>query len=291
MEGEVEMRDVGDHEDRVVEWEDGLPNADDLTPLSQLLITPELASAFSIRPEPCRTIADVNRAAQSTISSLRKQNKAYAALSSFGDEASGSRDSVVEVDSDRVEAENENDNSEKRKSLYSDPEEEEEEEEAVAPASKRARLVWTPQLHKRFVEVVGHLGIKDAVPKTIMHLMNVEGLTRENVASHLQKYRLYIKRMHGLSNRAPPPSPSDHLFASTPVPPTLNDAQYRAPQLQPIPMPYAHHPLIPLPLPPTAAYHGFHPHQYNMYMEQQRDWSGNRFGSIVSHHHISPNNK
>jgi hypothetical protein len=29
-----------------------------------------------------------------------------------------------------------------------------------------------------------------AVPKTIMQMMNVEGLTRENVASHLQKYRL-----------------------------------------------------------------------------------------------------
>jgi two-component response regulator (ARR-B family) len=25
--------------------------------------------------------------------------------------------------------------------------------------------------------------------------MNVEGLTRENVASHLQKYRLYLKRL------------------------------------------------------------------------------------------------
>ena len=27
--------------------------------------------------------------------------------------------------------------------------------------------------------------------------MNVEGMTRENVASHLQKYRLYLKRMAG----------------------------------------------------------------------------------------------
>jgi len=42
---------------------------------------------------------------------------------------------------------------------------------------KRLQLVWTLQLHKRFVDVVAHLGIKNAVPKTIMQLMNVEGLS------------------------------------------------------------------------------------------------------------------
>eukprot|EP00250_Pteridium_aquilinum_P018229 c23996_g1_i1 orf=334-1641(-) len=92
-------------------------------------------------------------------------------------------------------------------------------EEQSARTLKKPRLVWTPQLHKRFVDAVAHLGIKNAVPKTIMQLMNVDGLTRENVASHLQKYRLYLKRMQGLSNEGP--SSSDHLFASTPVPPSL----------------------------------------------------------------------
>jgi SHAQKYF class myb-like DNA-binding protein len=53
-----------------------------------------------------------------------------------------------------------------------------------AQTLKRPRLVWTPQLHKRFVDVVAHLGIKNAMPKTIMQLMSVDGLTRENVASH-----------------------------------------------------------------------------------------------------------
>ncbi|KAL2527354.1 Homeodomain-like superfamily protein [Abeliophyllum distichum] len=32
---------------------------------------------------------------------------------------------------------------------------------------KQPRLVWTPQLDKRFVDVVAHLGIKNAVLKTI----------------------------------------------------------------------------------------------------------------------------
>ncbi len=34
--------------------------------------------------------------------------------------------------------------------------------------------------------VWGEQGVKAAVPKTILQLMNVEGMTRENVASHLQ---------------------------------------------------------------------------------------------------------
>ncbi|KAK1397423.1 Transcription factor lux [Heracleum sosnowskyi] len=85
---------------------------------------------------------------------------------------------------------------------------------------KRPRLVWTPQLHKRFVDAVAHLGIKNAVPKTIMQLMSVDGLTRENVASHLQKYRLYLKRMQGNSGGGGSglDSATDHLFASSPVP-------------------------------------------------------------------------
>mmetsp|Transcript_23916 Transcript_23916/g.62116 ORF Transcript_23916/g.62116 Transcript_23916/m.62116 type:complete len:408 (+) Transcript_23916:354-1577(+) len=70
-------------------------------------------------------------------------------------------------------------------------------EDEQAQALKRPRLVWTPQLHKRFVDAVEQLGIKNAVPKTIMQLMNVDGLTRENVASHLQKFRLHLKRAGG----------------------------------------------------------------------------------------------
>lgn len=54
--------------------------------------------------------------------------------------------------------------------------------------------MWTPQLHKLFEEAVQKIGLDKAVPKTIMQYMNVEGLTRENVASHLQKYRLSLKK-------------------------------------------------------------------------------------------------
>ncbi|KAG9142190.1 hypothetical protein Leryth_007635 [Lithospermum erythrorhizon] len=64
------------------------------------------------------------------------------------------------------------------------------------PASqKKPRVVWSIDLHRKFVTAVNQLGIEKAVPKRILDLMNVEGLTRENVASHLQKYRLYLKRI------------------------------------------------------------------------------------------------
>lgn len=60
---------------------------------------------------------------------------------------------------------------------------------------KKPRVVWTIDLHRKFVAAVNQLGIEKAVPKKILDLMNVEKLTRENVASHLQKYRLYLKRL------------------------------------------------------------------------------------------------
>lgn len=68
--------------------------------------------------------------------------------------------------------------------------------ESEDPSSqKKPRVVWSIDLHRKFVAAVNQLGIEKAVPKRILDLMNVEGLTRENVASHLQKYRLYLKRI------------------------------------------------------------------------------------------------
>ncbi|CAA2955558.1 transcription factor MYBC1-like [Olea europaea subsp. europaea] len=88
-----------------------------------------------------------------------------------------------------------------------------------APRLRRPPLVWTPQLHKRFVDAVAHLGIKYAVPKTILQLMSVDGLTRENVASHLMKYRLYLKRMQGISGHFSNPRwpYSNHILPFMPV--------------------------------------------------------------------------
>ncbi|KAJ8479885.1 hypothetical protein OPV22_023612 [Ensete ventricosum] len=59
---------------------------------------------------------------------------------------------------------------------------------------KRQRVSWSADLHTLFIKAVNHLGLDRAVPKKILDLMNVKGLTRENVASHLQKYKKTLKR-------------------------------------------------------------------------------------------------
>ncbi|KAE8700426.1 Two-component response regulator ARR10 [Hibiscus syriacus] len=66
---------------------------------------------------------------------------------------------------------------------------------------KKPRVVWSAELHRKFVSAVNQLGLDKAVPKKILDLMNVEGLSRENVASHLQKYRLYLKRLSSFATQ------------------------------------------------------------------------------------------
>lgn len=70
-----------DEEDRVMEWETGLPGSEELTPLSQSLVPPGLAAAFRIPPEPGRTLLDVHRASAATVSRLRRASSSSSASS------------------------------------------------------------------------------------------------------------------------------------------------------------------------------------------------------------------
>jgi len=61
----------------------------------------------------------------------------------------------------------------------------------------KARFVWTGELHRRFEAAVNTLGIDQAKPQAISQLMNCEGEgapTRQNIKSHLQKYRLLMQK-------------------------------------------------------------------------------------------------
>ncbi|KAJ0977986.1 hypothetical protein J5N97_013460 [Dioscorea zingiberensis] len=161
-------------------WQDQLPSPDELMPLSQSLITRDLAIAFDLISSPRRSPSLPSPASAAAV--------AHQSDFDVPDLAAATAAAADGVDE-------------------------------PARTLKRPRLVWTPQLHKRFVDAVSHLGIKNAVPKTIMQLMSVEGLTRENVASHLQKYRLYLKRIQDLgSSIGGHATADDQLFASAPVP-------------------------------------------------------------------------
>ncbi|XP_010938840.1 transcription factor MYBC1 [Elaeis guineensis] len=189
-------------------WEEQLPSPEELMPLSQTLITPDLALAFDIptvrsNPNPNPSLHHHHPAPSlhppppppSSQPPPDFDSPDHLTTASSGGGAGGGGAG-----------------------------------EEPARTLKRPRLVWTPQLHKRFVDAVAHLGIKNAVPKTIMQLMSVDGLTRENVASHLQKYRLYLKRMQGLSSSgggagggaggpiSAADAATDQLFASSSVP-------------------------------------------------------------------------
>ncbi|XP_062179370.1 transcription factor NIGTH1-like [Phragmites australis] len=68
---------------------------------------------------------------------------------------------------------------------------------ATAPPQthRKARRCWSPELHRRFVNALQILGgAQVATPKQIRELMKVDGLTNDEVKSHLQKYRLHTRR-------------------------------------------------------------------------------------------------
>ncbi|KAJ4830370.1 hypothetical protein Tsubulata_011978 [Turnera subulata] len=82
-------------------------------------------------------------------------------------------------------------------------EDEEEGEDEEHGTRKRPRTVWTVEMHRKFVAAVDQLSLEQAVPEEILDLMNVNCFTREDVATHLQKYKLYLKRISGLEPMRP----------------------------------------------------------------------------------------
>ncbi|KAI3811293.1 hypothetical protein L1987_21014 [Smallanthus sonchifolius] len=56
----------------------------------------------------------------------------------------------------------------------------------------KPRVVWTIDLHQKFVAAKINWALRT---KRIIDLMNVDGLTKESVANHLQKYKLYLKTL------------------------------------------------------------------------------------------------
>ncbi|XP_042380823.1 transcription factor NIGT1-like isoform X2 [Zingiber officinale] len=71
----------------------------------------------------------------------------------------------------------------------------EDKKEGQLQGHRKTRRSWSPELHRRFLRALEQLGGSHvATPKQIKELMKVDGLTNDEVKSHLQKYRLYNRR-------------------------------------------------------------------------------------------------
>ncbi|KAJ6738981.1 TRANSCRIPTION FACTOR HHO6 [Salix koriyanagi] len=71
-------------------------------------------------------------------------------------------------------------------------------------SSRKHRRCWSPELHRQFVNALQQLGGSQvATPKQIRELMQVDGLTNDEVKSHLQKYRLHTRRVPPATASAP----------------------------------------------------------------------------------------
>ncbi|KAK4409744.1 Transcription factor HHO5 [Sesamum angolense] len=86
---------------------------------------------------------------------------------------------------------------------------------------RKQRRCWSPELHQRFVDALHHLGgPRTATPKQIRELMKVDGLTNDEVKSHLQKYRIHIRKLSTPSpeQRGDTSKPMAAHFGSPPGP-------------------------------------------------------------------------
>ncbi|KAL1198424.1 Transcription factor HHO3 [Cardamine amara subsp. amara] len=69
------------------------------------------------------------------------------------------------------------------------------EQQKQSHSHRKQRRCWSPELHRRFLHALQQLGGSHvATPKQIRDHMKVDGLTNDEVKSHLQKYRLHTRR-------------------------------------------------------------------------------------------------
>ena len=80
---------------------------------------------------------------------------------------------------------------------------------------QKRRFVWTADLHARFEGACNQLGLDNAKPKSILRLMNVEGLTKANIKSHLQKYRCMMNKRAAAHEGSDTPSPMSARYVGS----------------------------------------------------------------------------
>ncbi|KAH9746657.1 putative two-component response regulator-like APRR6 [Citrus sinensis] len=98
---------------------------------------------------------------------------------------------------------------------------------------RKPRIVWTSELHLKFIEAVSSLGDIKARPKLILQKMNVPGLTQRQVASHLQNYKARVRQIsdnviRDLSSNTGSLQTLERIKPSVVGQPTLNSNDFAA---------------------------------------------------------------
>ncbi|CAL1414496.1 unnamed protein product [Linum trigynum] len=139
---------------------------------------------------------------------------------------------------------------------------------------RKARRCWSPDLHRRFVNALQMLGGSQvATPKQIRELMKVDGLTNDEVKSHLQKYRLHTRRPSPSPQAPGGPGPQLVVLGGIWVPPEYAAAAGHHFCAAPNSVPQDYYVAaggMPIPPPPPqhhhhAAFQQHHHHQVHVY--------------------------
>ncbi|KAF3626560.1 hypothetical protein FXO38_29186 [Capsicum annuum] len=120
-------------------------------------------------------------------------------------------------------------------------------DESCPPRKKKNRMRWTKELHKKFMDAYYQLEadtFDKVVPKRILEIMNEPKVTREKVASHLQKFRSGLKKHKENLNQDSTIStscyPPGHYVTKPEIPNMFaNQKPYLVPRTQQIPNMFA----------------------------------------------------
>ncbi|KAL3645270.1 hypothetical protein CASFOL_010450 [Castilleja foliolosa] len=125
---------------------------------------------------------------------MKKTNKVV--IEETGEKNICNETTIISVSSSSVDEDRVSNKDSKNKSPTNEGSDE---KKGETSSQKKPKIIWTNSLHNRFLEAIRSIGLDRAVPKKILEVMDVPGLTRENVASHLQKYRIFLRRVSDAS--------------------------------------------------------------------------------------------
>ncbi|OEL14947.1 Myb family transcription factor EFM [Dichanthelium oligosanthes] len=182
---------------------------------------------------PCKPVALNARKAGGAFQPFEKEKRAELPASSTTAAASSavveddSCDKAGATESDTAAPENHSDKQEMNKDAKdkAGKDNKDKADGQSQAANRKPRRCWAPELHRRFLQALQQLGGSHvATPKQIRELMKVDGLTNDEVKSHLQKYRLHTRRpnttaLQSTSPRAAPPAPQFVVVGGIWVPP------------------------------------------------------------------------